>query len=489
MGTVPAVSPSDSPPAWWQRGAIYQIYPRSFADADGDGIGDLRGVIAHLDHLNDGTERSLGVEAIWLSPFYLSPMADFGYDVADYTDVDPLFGTLADFDELVAQAHARGIRVVIDFVPNHTSDRHPWFAEARASRDSPRRDWYVWRDGDERGGDGEPPNDWVSNFAAVGRAWTWDDATRQWYLHSFLPEQPDLNWDEPAVEAALHEAMRFWLDRGVDGFRLDVDPRDRQGPRAAVERGLGPRPPRGLAADHPRAPAAPARAGGRARRQGAGGRGLPPRPRARSSPTSTAARAAPRPQLHLRPPAVGRRGLPREHRRLGGGRQRRRLAGLVPVEPRPPPRRLALRRRRPRAGARAGGAAPALRAAGDARSSSRARSSGSRTRRSRPSGSSTSTARDPERAPVPWERPPSPARAPASRRASRGCRSTRTPSAARRRAGATTGASTFSLARRLAWLRRGDAGPAGRRPAHARRGPRPAGLGARGRRRPRGWPR
>src|SRR4051812_47086389 len=178
--TPPAVSESDTPPAWWQRGAIYQIYPRSFADADGDGVGDLRGVIAHLDHLNDGTERSLGVEAIWLSPFYVSPMADYGYDVADYTDVDPLFGTLADFDELVEQAHARDMRVVIDFVPNHTSDRHPWFAEARASRDNPRRDWYVWRDGDGRGGDGEPPNDWVSNFGAVGRAWTWDDATRQW---------------------------------------------------------------------------------------------------------------------------------------------------------------------------------------------------------------------------------------------------------------------------------------------------------------------
>ncbi len=222
MGSVPAVSRPDSPPAWWQRGAIYQIYPRSFADADGDGVGDLRGVIAHLDHLNDGTERSLGAEAIWLSPFYVSPMADYGYDVADYTDVDPLFGTLADFDELVEQAHARGMRVVIDFVPNHTSDRHPWFVEARASRDNPRRDWYVWRDGDERGADGEPPNDWVSNFGAVGRAWTWDDATGQWYLHSFLPEQPDLNWDNPEVEAALHEAMRFWLDRGVDGFRIDV---------------------------------------------------------------------------------------------------------------------------------------------------------------------------------------------------------------------------------------------------------------------------
>jgi alpha-glucosidase len=206
-------------PAWWQRGAIYQIYPRSFADADGDGVGDLRGIIAHLDHLNDGTPDSLGVEAIWLSPFYRSPMADYGYDVSDYCDVDRLFGTLVDFDDLVREAHARGIRVVIDFVPNHSSDRHPWFEESRSSRDNPKRDWYVWRDG---GGPDERPNDWVSNFRAVGPAWTWDERTEQWYLHSFLPEQPDLNWDNPEVEAALLDAMRFWLDRGVDGFRLDV---------------------------------------------------------------------------------------------------------------------------------------------------------------------------------------------------------------------------------------------------------------------------
>jgi alpha-glucosidase len=205
--------------AWWQRGAIYQIYPRSFADSDADGVGDLRGVVAHLDHLNDGTPASLGVEAIWLSPFYPSPMADFGYDVSDYRGVDPLFGTLADFDLLVAEAHARGIRVVVDFVPNHTSDRHPWFAESRAARDSPRRDWYVWRDAAPDGG---PPNDWVSAFAAVGPAWSFDEATGQWYLHSFLPEQPDLNWDNPEVEAAMHDEMRFWLERGVDGFRLDV---------------------------------------------------------------------------------------------------------------------------------------------------------------------------------------------------------------------------------------------------------------------------
>src|SRR3954469_5146604 len=180
---------------WWQRGAIYQIYPRSFADTDGDGVGDLRGIVEHLDHLNDGTPASLGVEAIWLSPFYRSPMADFGYDIADYCDVDPAFGTLADFDRLVEEAHRRDIKVVVDFVPNHTSDQHPWFRESRAGRDSPRRDWYVWRDG---GGPARPPNNWRSAFEAVGGAWTFDEASGQWYLHSFLPQQPDLDWDNPA---------------------------------------------------------------------------------------------------------------------------------------------------------------------------------------------------------------------------------------------------------------------------------------------------
>jgi alpha-glucosidase len=179
---------------WWKRGAIYQIYPRSFADTDGDGVGDLRGVIERLDHLSD-----LHVAAIWLSPFYLSPMADFGYDVKDHRDVDPQFGSLADFDDLVEQCHSRGIRVVVDFVPNHTSDEHPWFCESRTSRVNPKRDWYVWRDGPEPG---VPPNNWRSTFASVGRAWSWDDATGQWYLHSFLPQQPDLNWDNPDVEAA-----------------------------------------------------------------------------------------------------------------------------------------------------------------------------------------------------------------------------------------------------------------------------------------------
>ena len=199
---------------WWQRGAIYQIYPRSFADSDGDGLGDLRGIVDRLDYLTE-----LNVEAIWLSPFYPSPMADFGYDVADYCDVDPVFGTLDDFDRLVEAFHARGIRVVIDFVPNHTSDAHPWFRDSRASRASPKRDWYVWRDGR---GPNTPPNDWRSTFPSVGRAWTFDETTGQWYLHSFLPQQPDLDWDNPEVEAAMHEVLRFWCERGVDGFRIDV---------------------------------------------------------------------------------------------------------------------------------------------------------------------------------------------------------------------------------------------------------------------------
>jgi alpha-glucosidase len=204
---------------WWQRAVIYQIYPRSFADSNGDGIGDLPGITGRLDYLNDGTERSLGVDAIWLSPFYCSPMADFGYDVADYTDVDPMFGTLEDFDRLLDEAHRRGIRVIVDWVPNHSSDRHQWFLESRSSRESPRRDWYVWRD---PAPDGGPPNNWQSSFGALGPAWTFDYAGGQYYLNSFLPQQPDLNWDNPEVEAAMHDVLRFWLDRGVDGFRLDA---------------------------------------------------------------------------------------------------------------------------------------------------------------------------------------------------------------------------------------------------------------------------
>jgi alpha-glucosidase len=205
--------------AWWQSGAIYQIYPRSFADSNGDGVGDLPGIAAHLDYLNDGTDASFGVTAIWLSPFYRSPMADFGYDIADYTDVDPIFGTLGDFDDLLEDAHRRGIKVVVDWVPNHTSDQHPWFAESASSRDSPKRDWYVWRD---PAPDGGPPNNWESAFAAVGPAWRYHEPTGQYYLHSFTPQQPDLDWDNPEVEAAMHDVLRFWLNRGVDGFRIDV---------------------------------------------------------------------------------------------------------------------------------------------------------------------------------------------------------------------------------------------------------------------------
>ena len=201
-------------PRWWQTGAVYQVYPRSFADADGDGTGDLRGITGRLDYL-----AWLGVDAIWLSPFYPSPMKDFGYDVADYTDVDPLFGTMADFDELLAAAHDRGIRVVIDYVPNHTSDQHPWFVESRSSRDNPKADWYIWRDPKP---DGSLPNNWVSMFE--GSSWEWDATREQYYLHSFLPEQPDLNWRNPEVRAAMFDAARFWLDRGVDGFRIDVAP-------------------------------------------------------------------------------------------------------------------------------------------------------------------------------------------------------------------------------------------------------------------------
>jgi glycosidase len=198
---------------WWQTGVIYQIYPRSFQDLNGDGVGDLAGIIQRLDYLSD----TLGVDAIWLSPFYPSPMADFGYDVADYCDVDPLFGDLATFDRLVAEAHQRNIAVIIDFVPNHTSDQHPWFIESRSSRDNPKRDWYVWKDVRP---DGLVPNNWLSVFG--GPAWEWDEKTQQYYLHSFLKEQPDLNWRNPQVKAAMFDAVRFWLERGVDGFRLDV---------------------------------------------------------------------------------------------------------------------------------------------------------------------------------------------------------------------------------------------------------------------------
>ena len=199
-------------PRWWQRGIVYQVYPRSFQDTNADGVGDLAGIRRRLDYL-----ATLGVDAVWISPIYPSPMADFGYDVADYCGIDPLFGTLADFDALVADAHARGLRIILDFVPNHTSDRHPWFLDSRSSRTSAKRDWYIWRDGKP---DGSPPNNWISHFG--GPAWTFDAATGQWYLHSFLRQQPDLNWRNPDVRAAMYDALRFWLRRGVDGFRVDV---------------------------------------------------------------------------------------------------------------------------------------------------------------------------------------------------------------------------------------------------------------------------
>jgi alpha-glucosidase len=197
---------------WWQDGVVYQVYPRSFADSNADGIGDLPGILGRLDYI-----AALGVDAVWISPIYPSPMADFGYDVADYCGVDPIFGTLADADRLIAQAHARGLRLILDFVPNHSSDAHPWFRASRSSRTDPHRDWYIWRD---PAPGGKAPNNWLSHFG--GPAWEWDAATAQYYLHSFLREQPDLNWRNPAVRAAMYDALRFWLDRGIDGFRVDV---------------------------------------------------------------------------------------------------------------------------------------------------------------------------------------------------------------------------------------------------------------------------
>ena len=198
---------------WWQSGVIYQIYPRSFMDSDGDGIGDLQGVIDRLDYLS----HTLRVDAIWLSPFYPSPMVDFGYDVSDYTNIDPVFGDLDTFNELVHKTHQCGLKIIIDFVPNHSSDQHPWFRSARSARDNPKRDWYVWADPKP---DGSPPNNWLSVFG--GSAWEWDQVTGQYYLHSFLKEQPDLNWRNPQVKEAMFDVLRFWLERGVDGFRIDV---------------------------------------------------------------------------------------------------------------------------------------------------------------------------------------------------------------------------------------------------------------------------
>jgi len=209
---------------WWQRGIVYQVYPRSFADSTGDGVGDLQGLISRLDYLNDGTERSLGVDAIWLSPIYPSPGLDVGYDVSDHADIDPVFGTLDDFDRLIDEAHKRGIRVVLDLVMNHTSSAHPWFQASRTDPNGPHGDWFIWRDPPptwrRRPQPRRRPNNWVSFFG--GPAWTWDEARGQFYLHTFLPEQPDLNWRNPAVRDAMLAMASGWLARGVDGFRLDV---------------------------------------------------------------------------------------------------------------------------------------------------------------------------------------------------------------------------------------------------------------------------
>ncbi len=198
---------------WWKKAVIYHIYPRSFQDSNGDGIGDLNGIRSRLDYL-----KWLGVDAIWISPVYPSPMADFGYDVTDHCDIDPMFGTLSDMDDLIEDAHKNSIKVIMDFVPNHTSDEHPWFIESAGSRDNPKRDWYYWKDPKPGGG---PPNNWLSRFDGES-AWKWDEKTGQYYLHTFLEKQPDLNWRNPEVREAMLDILRFWFRRGIDGFRVDV---------------------------------------------------------------------------------------------------------------------------------------------------------------------------------------------------------------------------------------------------------------------------
>ncbi|WP_262483010.1 alpha-amylase family glycosyl hydrolase, partial [Arsenicibacter rosenii] len=197
---------------WWQEGVIYQIYPRSYQDSNQDGVGDLPGILTRLDYL-----QKLGITAVWLSPIYPSPMADYGYDISDYEGIHPVFGDMSDFDRLVDAVHQRGMKLILDLVPNHTSDQHPWFLEARSSRDNPKRDWYIWKDPKA---DGSLPNNWLSVFGGSG--WEWDEHTGQFYYHAFLKEQPDLNWRNPAVQDAMFSVMRFWLDKGVDGFRVDV---------------------------------------------------------------------------------------------------------------------------------------------------------------------------------------------------------------------------------------------------------------------------
>jgi glycosidase len=198
---------------WWKKAVIYQIYPRSFQDTSGNGIGDLNGITERVPYLAE----TLGIDAVWSSPFYPSPMKDFGYDISNYRDIDPVFGTLEDFDKLLRAMHEAGLKLIIDLVPNHSSDQHPWFLESRSSRMNPKRDWYVWEDPKP---DGSPPNNWLSVFG--GGAWEWDVQTEQYYLHSFLKEQPDLNWRNPEVQSAIFEEVKFWLERGVDGFRIDV---------------------------------------------------------------------------------------------------------------------------------------------------------------------------------------------------------------------------------------------------------------------------
>ena len=200
---------------WWKEAVIYQIYPRSFSDSNGDGVGDLQGIIDKLDYLK-GSPDSLGVDAIWLSPIYPSPMVDFGYDISDYEDIDPVFGDLKTFKKLLKEAHKRDIKIIMDLVINHTSDQHPWFIESRSSKKNPKRDWYIWQDAI----DGKPPNNWMAAFG--GNAWEWDERTKQYYYHGFTKEQPDLNWRNPEVKKAISKLISYWLDMGVDGFRLDV---------------------------------------------------------------------------------------------------------------------------------------------------------------------------------------------------------------------------------------------------------------------------
>lgn len=214
METVASGDAGD--PDWWKHTIVYQIYPRSFQDSDGDGVGDLRGIISRLDHFN-----YMDIGTIWLSPFYPSPMVDFGYDISDFTDVDPVFGTIQDFDRLIEEAHKRGIRVLVDFVPNHSSNEHLWFKESRKGKDNPYADYYIWDDGKLLpDGSRQPPNNWVSVFS--GDSWTWDDQRQQFYYHQFTVEQPDLNYRNPKVREEMKNVLRFWLDRGADGFRIDA---------------------------------------------------------------------------------------------------------------------------------------------------------------------------------------------------------------------------------------------------------------------------